>query len=135
MIPRMSPVQLRMLIAQASGLLVHHNAEEARRAVEKIIGALPTTVSMADIAVCVAAKHGITVEQLKMRGSTRAIARPRQEAMWAMRQVRWRDGPLRYSLPQIGRFFGGFDHTTVLHAVRAHQKRIDRHAAVGMAAE
>jgi chromosomal replication initiation ATPase DnaA len=28
------------------------------------------------------------------------------------------------SLPAIGRFFGGFDHTTVLHAIRAVERRM-----------
>jgi chromosomal replication initiator protein len=42
----------------------------------------------------------------------RAIARPRQGAMWLAKQLTTR------SLPDIGRRFGGRDHTTVLHAVR-----------------
>ena len=42
----------------------------------------------------------------------RAIARPRQAAMWLAKQLTTR------SLPDIGRRFGGRDHTTVLHAVR-----------------
>ncbi|MCA6238081.1 MAG: chromosomal replication initiator protein DnaA, partial [Phenylobacterium sp.] len=39
-------------------------------------------------------------------------ARPRQAAMWIAKQITTR------SLPDIGRRFGGRDHTTVLHAVR-----------------
>ena len=42
----------------------------------------------------------------------RAIARPRQAAMWLAKHLTTR------SLPDIGRRFGGRDHTTVLHAVR-----------------
>ena len=42
----------------------------------------------------------------------RAVARPRQAAMWLAKQLTTR------SLPDIGRRFGGRDHTTVLHAVR-----------------
>jgi len=30
----------------------------------------------------------------------------------------------RYSLPAIGRFLGGRDHTTILHGVRAHRARM-----------
>jgi len=40
------------------------------------------------------------------------VARPRQVAMWLAKQITTR------SLPDIGRRFGGRDHTTVLHAVR-----------------
>ena len=45
-------------------------------------------------------------------GAHRAVARPRQAAMWLAKQLTTR------SLPDIGRRFGGRDHTTVLHAVR-----------------
>jgi len=43
---------------------------------------------------------------------SRAIARPRQVAMYLAKQLTSR------SLPEIGRKFGGRDHTTVMHAVR-----------------
>ena len=42
----------------------------------------------------------------------RAVARPRQIAMYLSKQLTAR------SLPEIGRKFGGRDHTTVMHAVR-----------------
>ena len=42
----------------------------------------------------------------------RAIARPRQVAMYLSKQLTSR------SLPEIGRKFGGRDHTTVMHAVK-----------------
>ena len=42
----------------------------------------------------------------------RAVARPRQVAMYLCKQLTSR------SLPEIGRKFGGRDHTTVIHAVR-----------------
>ena len=42
----------------------------------------------------------------------RSYARPRQIAMYLAKQLTQR------SLPEIGRKFGGRDHTTVIHAVR-----------------
>ena len=42
----------------------------------------------------------------------RAVARPRQIAMYLAKQLTPR------SLPEIGKMFGGRDHTTVMHAVR-----------------
>ena len=43
---------------------------------------------------------------------SRAVARPRQIAMYLAKQLTTR------SLPEIGRKFGGRDHTTVMHAVK-----------------
>ena len=47
---------------------------------------------------------------------TRAVARPRQVAMWLSKTLTTR------SYPDIGRRFGGRDHTTVLHGVRTIEK-------------
>ena len=46
------------------------------------------------------------------RGRARQVARPRQVAMYLAKTLTSR------SLPDIGRRFGGRDHTTVIHAVR-----------------
>ncbi len=60
-----------------------------------------------------AAEHfGLKQADLMSACRTRAVARPRQAAMWLAKQLTTR------SLPDIGRRFGGRDHTTVLHAVR-----------------
>ena len=55
---------------------------------------------------------GLRQADLISERRNRAIARPRQAAMWLAKQLTTR------SLPDIGRRFGGRDHTTVLHAVR-----------------
>jgi chromosomal replication initiator protein len=60
-----------------------------------------------------ASEHfGLKQADLISERRNRAIARPRQAAMWLAKQLTTR------SLPDIGRRFGGRDHTTVLHAVR-----------------
>jgi len=48
---------------------------------------------------------------LKVRSNTRAIAFPRQVAMYIVKQL------TTASLPEIGRQFGGKHHTTVLHSI------------------
>jgi len=64
--------------------------------------------------VC-AKQFGITMDELLSKRRAIAIARPRQVAMYVSKMLTTR------SLPDIGRRFGGRDHTTVMHAV----KRID----------
>jgi chromosomal replication initiator protein len=54
--------------------------------------------------------YKVTVENLKAKKRSRDIAHPRQVAMYLCREM------TDTSLPQIGAFFGGRDHTTVIHA-------------------
>src|SRR5438876_1010921 len=54
---------------------------------------------------------GLKLSDLKAKTRTKAIAFPRQVAMYLARQM------THSSLAEIGRAFGGKDHTTVLHAV------------------
>ena len=59
------------------------------------------------------AEHfNIKVSDMQSARRSRAVARPRQVAMYLAKQLTPR------SLPEIGRKFGGRDHTTVMHAVR-----------------
>ena len=55
--------------------------------------------------------YGITVRDLTGRGRQRTIAWPRHVAMYLCRSM------TSHSLPEIGKAFGGRDHTTVMHAV------------------
>ncbi|MDT7934645.1 MAG: chromosomal replication initiator protein DnaA [Sphingomonadaceae bacterium] len=57
-------------------------------------------------------QFGLKVSDLLSPSRARDIARPRQVAMYVAKKMTQR------SLPEIGRRFGGKDHTTVLHAVR-----------------
>ena len=56
--------------------------------------------------------YKMKVAELFSKKRTRAIARPRQVAMWLCREV------TSHSFPEIGDAFGGRDHTTVIHAVK-----------------
>jgi chromosomal replication initiator protein len=56
--------------------------------------------------------YGLKPGQLKSKNNSRAIARPRQIAMYVTKQL------TSLSLPQIGKDFGGKHHTTVLHSIR-----------------
>lgn len=77
---------------------------------------------LADLALPIAFAYGVTVADL--RGSARVHAVPRQHLMWKARQYRQTNGANRWSYPQIGRYLGGRDHTTVMHGEKAHEKRM-----------
>lgn len=66
----------------------------------------------------VAEYYHIKLEDMNSDRRTRGIARPRQIAMYLIKTM------TGLSLPEIGRKFGGKDHTTVLHAVRRVQELI-----------
>ena len=58
----------------------------------------------------VAAHFRIKIEDLVSKRRTRNVTVPRQLAMYLCREL------TDWSLPKIGEFFGGRDHTTVIHA-------------------
>ena len=69
-------------------------------------------ITVDDIQKATSEHFGLKQADLISERRTRSVARPRQAAMWLAKQLTTR------SLPDIGRRFGGRDHTTVLHAVR-----------------
>ena len=69
-------------------------------------------VRIEDIQRIVARQFNVSKNDLLSNRRTRVIVRPRQIAMYLAKVMTPR------SLPEIGRRFGGRDHTTVLHAVR-----------------
>lgn len=83
----------------------------AKEALKDIIGSV-RNVGMENIQKTVADYYKIKVADLFSKKRTRAIARPRQLAMWLCREV------TSHSYPEIGDAFGGRDHTTVIHAVK-----------------
>lgn len=83
----------------------------AKEALKDIIGSV-RNVGMENIQKTVADYYKIKVAELFSKKRTRAIARPRQLAMWLCREV------TSHSYPEIGDAFGGRDHTTVIHAVK-----------------
>ncbi len=70
----------------------------------------PKPITIKLIQETVANHYKIKLEDLKAKKRTRAIAFPRQIAMYLCREL------TDLSLPKIGEEFGGRDHTTVLHA-------------------
>ena len=72
----------------------------------------PKRVKIEDIQRTVARQYNVSRADLLSSRRTANVVRPRQIAMYLAKTLTLR------SLPEIGRRFGGRDHTTVLHAVR-----------------
>ncbi len=92
--------------------------ESAQELLHDLLRANERRVTIDEIQKAVA-EH-FTIKMAEMTSSRRAciVARPRQVAMYLAKQLTTR------SLPQIGRKFGGRDHTTVMHAVRKIEELI-----------
>lgn len=72
----------------------------------------PKRIRIEEIQRVVARHYNVSKQDLLSNRRTRTIVKPRQVAMYLAKMMTPR------SLPEIGRRFGGRDHTTVLHAVR-----------------
>lgn len=87
--------------------------EMAEREVKDLIRPQePKRVKIEDIQRIVARQYNVSRSDLLSSRRTANVVRPRQVAMYLAKTLTLR------SLPEIGRRFGGRDHTTVLHAVR-----------------
>ena len=82
------------------------------RCLADLLRASDRKVSLAEIQRTVAEHYNIRLADLIGPRRTRNVARPRQVAMYLAKALTQR------SLPEIGRDFGGRDHTTILHGVR-----------------
>jgi chromosomal replication initiator protein len=69
---------------------------------------------------CVAEEFGVSLQDLKTRRRNKNIVLPRQVAMYLSREL------TDLSLPEIGEFFGGKDHTTVLHSFNKIKEDINK---------
>jgi chromosomal replication initiator protein len=86
--------------------------EMAQEVLHDLLRANDRRVTIDEIQKRVAEHYNIRLADMHSARRARAVARPRQVAMWLCKQLTPR------SLPEIGRKFGGRDHTTVMHAVR-----------------
>jgi len=87
-------------MAMAQQTLKHLNAGGERK------------ISVESILRAVAERFSMQPAQLKQKSNARQIAYPRQIAMYLVKEL------THASLPEIGRYFGGKHHTTVLHSIQ-----------------
>ena len=86
--------------------------ETAQELLRDLLRSCERRVTIDEIQKRVAEHFNIRLSEMTSARRARAVARPRQVAMYLAKQLTTR------SLPEIGRKFGGRDHTTVMHAVR-----------------
>jgi chromosomal replication initiator protein len=84
----------------------------------------PKRIKIEDIQRVVARQYNVSRSDLLSSRRTANVVRPRQVAMYLAKTLTLR------SLPEIGRRFGGRDHTTVLHAVRKIEALVTKDTAL-----
>jgi chromosomal replication initiator protein len=87
------------------------SSDLAREVLRDLFAVRRGAPSLDDIVAIVVERFGVKLSELQSRKRTNAVAFPRQVSMYIARQI------TRHSLEEIGGFFGGRDHSTVLYAV------------------
>lgn len=103
---------LNRIIAHSTLVGREINLEMTQEVLRDLLKANDRRITIEDIQKRVAEYYGIKVSEMHSSRRSQNVARPRQVAMFLTKVLTPR------SLPDIGRKFGGRDHTTVLHAVR-----------------
>ncbi len=103
---------LTRLFAFASLVGREINLDMTQECLADILRASERKVTIDEIIRKVADHYTLRISDLLSARRARSVARPRQVAMYLAKTLTSR------SLPEIGRRFGGRDHTTVIHAVR-----------------
>ena len=113
---------LTRLMAYASLTGATVSLATAQQVLRNIIASQEKRVTIDLIQKRVSEHFNLREQDLKVRSNTRAIAFPRQVAMYIVKQL------TTASLPEIGRQFGGKHHTTVLHSINKieAQRRSDK---------
>ncbi len=102
-------------ITKLQGLAMLAGGKITLDLVNQIVDQLPVQrreVSIQQILDLVSHRFNVKLTELQSKKRTKSIALPRQICMFLARSL------TRHSLAEIGGYFGGRDHTTVLHATR-----------------
>jgi chromosomal replication initiator protein len=99
--------------------------EMVQEVLRDLLRSYDRVLTIEDIQRRVADYYRIRLADLHSPKRTKAVTVPRQVAMYLAKSMTSR------SLPEIGRQFGGRDHTTVLHAVRKVEERMGTLASLG----
>lgn len=100
------------LVAYSSVTAAPVTLDMARQVLKPILHNGERRVTIDAVMRAVAERFDLQPSQLKQKTNAHEISRPRQIAMYLVKEL------TSASLPEIGRHFGGKHHTTVLHSVR-----------------
>jgi len=103
---------LNRIVAHAQLVGRTISLEMTQEVLADMLRASERRITIDEIQKKVAEHYNVRIADMHSARRSRAVARPRQVAMYLAKQLTPR------SLPEIGRKFGGRDHTTVIHAVR-----------------
>lgn len=103
---------LNRIVAHATLVGGPVTLETTHRVLQDLFRSHEKYLTIEDIQKHVAEHYNIRVSDMHSGKRLRVVARPRQVAMYLCKKFTTK------SLPEIGRKFGGRDHTTVMHAVR-----------------
>ena len=115
---------LNRLVAHATLVGRPVTLEMAHDSLGDLVRAYDRRVTVEEIQRKVAEHYNIRLSDMLSPRRARAIARPRQIAMFLSKELTDR------SLPEIGRKFGGRDHTTIMHGVKRVAQLCDEDAAI-----
>lgn len=90
-----------------------------KETLKDLLAAQEKQISIDNIQRTVSDYYNIKISDLISKRRSRSVARPRQMAMALAKEL------TTYSLPEIGKAFGGRDHTTVLHACRKVRELVE----------
>src|SRR5690606_26440704 len=103
---------LKRVVAYASFVGRPITLDMSQEVLRDLLRSNDRKITIEEIQRRVAEYYNVRLADMLSARRARAVARPRQVAMYLAKQLTSR------SLPEIGRKFGGRDHTTVIHAVR-----------------
>jgi chromosomal replication initiator protein len=98
----------------------HVDVDLAKEALRDLVGVRPKSITIQTIADAVLVRYNTRLADLQSKRRAQSVTMPRQICMYIARRL------TNQSLQEIGAFFGGRDHTTVLHAERKVKQMVAR---------
>ena len=115
---------LNRIVAHADVSKQEITLESTQEVLQDLLRAHDRRITIDEIQRKVAEHYNLRMADMHSARRARNVARPRQVAMYLAKQLTAR------SLPEIGRKFGGRDHTTVMHAVRKIEELMEDDAQI-----